>query len=102
VLANGIWGPARTQQQVGLIRLSIQPASCLCCGSVNGHGRSRDAMASASFTALVLSIASETAWAAERCAAAYFIMCSVSQFITIFSPKLLPISPGVGSRAPKS
>lgn len=30
------------------------------------------------------------------------MMCSVSQFMTIFSPKLLPISPGVGSRAPKS
>lgn len=30
------------------------------------------------------------------------MMCSVSQFITIFSPKLLPISPGVGSLAPQS
>jgi hypothetical protein len=33
---------------------------------------------------------------------AHLMMCSVSQFMTIFSPKLLPISPGVGSRAPKS
>lgn len=33
---------------------------------------------------------------------AHLMMCSVSQFITIFSPKLEPISPGVGSRAPKS
>jgi hypothetical protein len=100
VLANGIWGPADTQQHQGLMRLMIVACILLVLWLVANEGTGQ-AVASASLASLIFST-SETVGAAERCAAAHLIMCSVSQFITIFSPKLLPISPGVGSRAPKS
>lgn len=106
MLANSIWGPAcsNSKYKLGIKAIHCAPAAVNTAAAVVLSGPERLNPRHAPCTAATTSYKHQVMLGLLNVCAllSHLMMCSVSQFMTIFSPKLLPISPGVGSRAPKS